>query len=116
MLRSLINRHYSYIGKEKNIDKRIDAHIAASRSNETRLQALYPYGLFSFIRGFNGDNHLIYYIEENWKETRDNLISKGIQDPREFARRGNKSNNVSHSIFYSPMSAMNCNWFYFLDD
>ena len=87
MLLSLSNRYYTYIGKAKNIGNRIDAHNAGNGSNETRQRALYPYSLFAFICGFNGDNHLMYYIEQKWKETRDNLISQGIHDPREFARR-----------------------------
>ena len=41
----------------------------------------------------------MYYIEQKWKETRDNLISQGIHDPREFARRGNEVINARNSNF-----------------
>ena len=53
MLLYLSNRDYIYIGKANNIVNRIDVHNAGNRSNETRQQALYPYGIFPFICGFN---------------------------------------------------------------
>ena len=95
MLLSLSNRDYTYIEKAKDIVNNIDAHNAGNRSNETRQQALYIYVIFAFICEFTGYNHLMY----KWKETRDNSISQGIHDPREFARRGNEVINVRHSFF-----------------
>ena len=96
---SLSNRDYTYIGKTKNIVNRIDAHNAVNGSNATRQWAIYPYSLFAFIYEFNGDNHIMYYIEQKWKETRNSFISQGINDPTEFARRGNEVINSRHSNF-----------------
>ena len=70
MLISVRSIYFVYIGKTKNLIERLRAHNSGYRSSSTEPAHPRPYALFACIRGFNENNHLMYYIENKWKEIR----------------------------------------------
>ena len=75
MLISTKCHSYTYIGKTTNMIARLRTHNSRHRSKSSEPLDLQPYGLFAFICGFNGNNSLMLYIEQKWKEKRDSLIN-----------------------------------------
>ena len=49
---------------------------------------LRPYAYYAYICGFNGNETLMYYIEQQWKLSINRLRSYGINDPRVWVERG----------------------------
>ena len=70
MLISVRSADFVYIGKTKNLIERLRAHNYGYGSSSTEPAHPRPYALFACICGFNENNHLMYYIENKWKEIR----------------------------------------------
>ena len=90
MLLSITRPTYSYIGETNCIRSRLDQHNSGYGSSSTHPAYLRPFGVLAFICGFNGEKPLRRYVEQKWKERRDDLIRNGINDYRQWARVGNE--------------------------
>lgn len=60
-----------------------------------------PYTLFSFICGFNGNNNLMLYIEQKFKEKRYSLINNSIIDLCKWENIGYYLLNLNYNNFNS---------------
>ena len=81
--------NFTYIGECKCIISRLRNHNSGHGSSTTTLSHRRPYAIFGYIAGFNGANKSIrHHIEHKWKEKRDYLISRGIDDPHNWFRIG----------------------------
>lgn len=90
MLISIKMRNYIYIGTTNCIRSRLLAHNSGYGSTSTEPAYLRPYALFAYICGFGGGRaDLRYYIENKWKEKRDQLIQSGTADHRTIALSAN---------------------------
>lgn len=99
MLISVRTRDFVYIGKTKSLQQRLRAHNSGNGSVSTEPSHLRPYALFAYICGFDGNNNLMYYVEQKWKEVRDRLVSFGNHDPRQWARQGVDAINLDYTNF-----------------
>ena len=90
MLGSIRLPHYTYIGTTINLRDRLNAHNSGYGSSSTEPLFLRPFALLAYISGFNGGRRdLRFWLENKWKERRDELINQGIVDPKELALCGN---------------------------
>ena len=103
MLISVSSTDFVYIGKTTNLIERLRIHNSVYRSSSTEPAHILPYALFAYICGFNEDNHLMYYIENKWKEKREQMIGQGIMEPRAWARGVNDVTNLDYSNFGSSV-------------
>ena len=76
------------MGKTKDLNQRLRAHQSGYGSNSTQPEHLRPYAYFAFICGFNGNERMMYYVENKWKQNINRLKNLGIQDPRIWANEG----------------------------
>lgn len=99
MLVSVRHSNYTYIGTTNCIRSRLVLHNTGVGAIETAPAHLRPFGLYAYVCGFGGVRRdLRYYIERRWKEERDILIQRGINDPRRWARSVTKViSNISRS-------------------
>lgn len=88
---SLKQKNFTYIGTTDCIRERVPQHNNGYGASATTPEYLRPYGVMGYICGFDGcHKELRYHIERQWKLKRNNLKSRGCQDPREWVRIGNK--------------------------
>ena len=57
-------------------------HNSGIGSHTSQAVNILPYSVFDYIRDFNGNQILMYYIEQKWKDNTRCLRSQGINDPR----------------------------------
>ena len=90
MLISLCHPNFSYIGETICIRSRIQMHNSGNGARATAPAYLRPFALFAYICGFSSTsrNHLRFYIEQQWKVKRDNLIRQGVNDQKRWAYCG----------------------------
>ena len=90
MLISLRHPNFSYIGETICIRSRIQMHNSGNGAQATAPSYLGPFALFAYIFGFSSTSrtHLRFYIEQQWKVKRDNLIRQGINDQKRWAYCG----------------------------
>ena len=90
MLISLRHPNFSYIGETICIRSRIQMHNSGNGARATAPAYLRPFALFAYICGFSSisRSHLRFYIEQQWKVKRDNLIRQGINDQKRWAYCG----------------------------
>ena len=85
MLISLRHPNYSYIGTTTCICTRIQIHNSGNGTRATAPAYLRPFTPFAYICGFTKNcSDLRYYIENQWKERRDYLISRGNNDQKSW--------------------------------
>ena len=90
MLVSLRHPNYSYIGTTSCIRTCIQMHNSGNGARATAPAYLRPFALFAYICGFtNTRTDLRYYVENQWKQRRDYLISLGNNDKKSWAYEGN---------------------------
>ena len=88
MLISTRKQDFVYIGKTLDLNTRLRSHNSGHGSRTSQPLHLRPYSFFAYICGFNGNESLMYYIEQKWKNNIARLISQGEQRPHQWARRG----------------------------
>ena len=88
MLISLRLHDYYYIGKTRDLHQRMRSHQSGHGSRSTQPEHLRPYAYFAYICGFNGNEAMMFYIEDQWKRNINRLLQHGINDPKSWARRG----------------------------
>jgi predicted GIY-YIG superfamily endonuclease len=88
MLISLRSNDFCYIGKTKDLHQRMRSHQSGHGSLSSQPEHLRPYAYFAYICGFNGNETMIYYVENQWKQSLNNIRNQGIQDPKVWAQRG----------------------------
>ena len=88
MLISLRMSDYCYIGKTKDLHQRMRSHKSGNGSSSTQPDHLRPYVFFAYICGFNGDDSMMFYIEQQWKESIRRLRMQGIHEPKILAQQG----------------------------
>ena len=90
MLLSMRMKNFTYIGTTNCLKTRLKAHNMGHGALSTEPAYLRPYALFAYICGFGGGRRdLRYYVENKWKEKRDELISNGTTDIKTLAMGGN---------------------------
>ena len=100
MLISLRTRDFVYVGKTKDLHERIRSHQSGNGSLSSQPEHLRPYAYFGYICGFNGNETMMFYVEEKWKEEIKRLRARGIHDPKQWASRGgNEVLNLNLSNF-----------------
>ena len=72
------------------IRKGIQQHNSGVGSTSTEPVHLPPYALLACISSFNSRNDLLLFVEAKWKQRRDQLIRKGINDVVVWARSGSE--------------------------
>ena len=103
MLVSLRHPNYSYIGTTSCIRTRIQMHNSGNGARATAPAYLRPFALFAYICGFtNTRTDLRYYVENQWKQRRDYLISLGNNDKKV----GLMKETMSLTIFVTTMIAL----------
>jgi hypothetical protein len=87
MLISLRIRTFTYIGTTKCLSSRLRAHNAGYGATSTEPTHLRPYALLAYVCGFGGGRtDLRFYIENKWKEKRDDVLGQGsVVDARQLA-------------------------------
>ena len=88
MLISIKDLSYTYIGMTDAIRRRVQEHNSGIGSKSTAPAHLRHYALYSFICGFSCNRDLCFYVERQWKDKRDRMISNGVQDTRVWANCG----------------------------
>ena len=88
MLIRLRMRDFCYIGKTKDLHQRMRSHQSGNGSTSTQPEHLCPYVFFAYICGFEGDERMMFYVEQKWKECIHALRMQGIHDPRVWANNG----------------------------
>jgi predicted GIY-YIG superfamily endonuclease len=88
MLISLRSNDFCYIGKTKDLHQRMRSHQSGHGSLSSQPEHLRPYAYFAYICGFNGNETMMYYVENQWKQSLNNIRNQGIQDPKVWAQRG----------------------------
>ena len=88
MLMSIKDMNFTYIGKTKCIRNRIQKHNSGVGAVDTEPLHLRPYAMFAYICGFDSQNDLLFYIEDAWKQKRDQMIRNGINDAKAWALGG----------------------------
>ena len=88
MLISIRKNDFVYIGKTKDLNERLRAHNSGHGSQTSQPLHLRPYSFYAYICGFNGNEGMMYYIEQKWKDNVARMISHGINEPRIWAQRG----------------------------
>jgi hypothetical protein len=73
MLVSLRHPEVFYIGKAKNLFKRLSQHNQGKGASVTAHEIWRPWGVLAYISGFEGDDGLQYRLEQKWKHRRDHL-------------------------------------------
>ena len=97
MLVSIRHQNFTYIGTTNCIRTRLKLHNCGIGAIETAPAYLKPFALYAYVCGFAGTRRDVrYYIEQKWKEQRNNFINNGIQDPRRWAK--SVTNVISHVI------------------
>lgn len=89
MLSSLRKPSYTYIGATDCIRSRIIRHNSGFGSRSTTKENLRPFAIMAYICGFGRNRELMFSIEQKWKIRRNELMSDGNNDPRNWARCGN---------------------------
>jgi hypothetical protein len=85
---SVRSMDYTYIGQTMCIRTRLRSHNSGYGSSSTEPVHLRPFALMAFICGFDGRKRLREFVEYMWKQRRDQLIRRGIHDPRMWVRCG----------------------------
>ena len=88
MLISLRTNDFFYIGKTKDLHQRLRSHQSGYGSYSTMPEYLRPYAYFAYICGFDGNETLMFYIEQQWKLSVNRMKNNGINDPRVWAEMG----------------------------
>ena len=88
MLMSIKDMNFTYIGKTKCIRTRIQKHNSGVGAVDTEPLHLRPYAMFAYICGFNSQSDLLFYIEDAWKQKRDQMIRNGVNDAKAWALGG----------------------------
>ena len=88
MLISLRSNDFCYIGKTKDLHQRMRSHQSGHGSLSSQPEHLRPYAYFAYICGFNGNETMMYYVENQWKQSLNNIRNQVIQDPKVWAQRG----------------------------
>jgi predicted GIY-YIG superfamily endonuclease len=88
ILISLRSREFFYIGKTKDLHQRMRAHQSGHGSLTTQPEYLRPYAYYAYICGFDGNEHMMFYVEQQLKESITQLRGQGINDPRVWANIG----------------------------
>ena len=68
MLISVKDMSYAYYGKTNSICRRLMQHNSGFGSTSTEPIHLRPFALYAYICGFNGNQDLMFYVEQQWKE------------------------------------------------
>jgi len=95
MLNSLRRRSYIYIGKTLTPRTRLNNHNSGYGATATEPCYLRPFAVMAYIAGFDGNNELMLAAENKWKVIRNQLIHRGEDDAREWARQGSRVINDS---------------------
>ena len=91
MLLSLRHPNYTYIGTTKCIRTRIQMHNSGNGAIDTAPAYLRPFALFAYICGLTSDcSDLRYYIENKWKDKRDEVIAQGDINVKSWVYCANK--------------------------
>ena len=64
----LIRQRVFNIGNTNEINEILRCHNSGIGSQTSHLLHLFPYSVFTYICGFNGNQSLMYYIEYKWKD------------------------------------------------
>ena len=76
------------------------AHQSGHGSLTTQPEYLRPYAYYAYICGFDGNEHMMFYVEQQLKESITQLRGQGINDPRVWANiDGNAVLNLDLSHF-----------------
>lgn len=79
MLVLLRQSNYIYIGTTNCICLCLQQHNSGNGAVDTAPAYLRPFALFAYVCGFGGRRrYLHYYIENKWKDKRNELISNGV--------------------------------------
>ena len=82
---SLKDPNFTYIGETRNIAHRLRQHNSGYGCSATSSSTRRPFAVFAYICGFNGDKRRQQFVEQKWKETRDNLRSNNIHCVKRWA-------------------------------
>jgi len=88
MLISIKDTSFSYIGKTYSIRRRIQQHNSGVGSVSTEPLHLRPYALFAYICRFESKKDILFYMDQVWKEHRDQLRRNEVNDIKAWARCG----------------------------
>ena len=100
MLISLRHPNFTYIGETICIRTRLQEHNRSIGAVDTGPAYLCPFGLFAYICGFSSTrSDLQFFIENKWKDRRDNLIAQGVNDPIKWAKCGDQAINTVSSNY-----------------
>jgi GIY-YIG catalytic domain len=75
MLVSIKNPQVTYIGQCKNLYRRFEQHNSGKGGKTTNQTLLRPWGLLSYVAGFQGQLHLQLRFENQWQNRRNLLTS-----------------------------------------
>ena len=80
--------------------KRLQKHNSSIGAVDTLPAYLCPFGLFAFICGFSSTrSDLRFFIENKWKDRRDDIIAQGINDPISLAKYSDYAINYVSSSY-----------------
>ena len=82
MLMSIKDMNFTCIGKTKCIRNRIQKHNSGVGAVDAEPLHLRPHAMFAYVCGFDSQNDLLFYIEDAWKQKRDQMIRNGINDAK----------------------------------
>ena len=86
MLNSLRRRSYIYIGKTLTPQTCLNNHNSGYGATSTEPCYLRPFVVMAYIAGFDGNNDLMLAAKNKWKVIRHELINRGEDNAREWAR------------------------------
>ena len=69
---------------------RLNNHNSGYGATATEPCYLRPFTVMAYIAGFDANNDLMLAAENKWKLIRNELINRGEDDAREWARQGRR--------------------------
>ena len=76
---SIRRRDFVFIRNTNGINEKLRDHNSGIGSHTSHPFHIFPYSVFAYIYGFNGNKSLMYYIEQKWKDNARHLIYQGIK-------------------------------------